>query len=284
MKPGPLVLLTLLAVLHLTGAVASENSIAFLGPKGSYSDQAASEYASRAKLTGTIPLGTITQIAQSVRDGRVQYGLLPFENSIGGFVGETHRLLLSPQDAGCHVIAEVTLSISNNLLVKPGTRPSDLRKIISHPEALRESANWLKANFPQLPQEGVSSTAAIASAAASNVYQLKVLFPDIQDDQRNATTFLIVQAAGRDFLEQHPTRLIVRLDSSQDDDALTRLVEALHRLSFTLTNVDSGPTGKLGSYRFALVFDSKSDADLEQIQSTLRPISASLIGAYRPSR
>ena len=80
------------------------------------------------------------------------------------------------------------------------------------------------------------------------------------------------------FLEQHPTPLIVRLDSSQDDDALTRLVEALHRLSFTLANVDSGPTGKLGSYRFALVFDSKSDGDLEQIQSTLRPTSASLIG------
>jgi len=284
MKPGPRVLLTLLAVLRLPGAMASENSIAFLGPKGSYSDQAASEYVSRADLAGTTPLDTITQIALSVRNVRVQYGLLPFENSIGGFVGETHRLLLAPQDPGWHVIADVTVAISNNLLVKPGTRPSDLKKIISHPEALRESANWLKANFPQLPQEGVSSTAAIASAAASNVYQLKVLFQDIQDDQRNATTFLIVQAAGRDFLEQHPTRLIVRLDSSQDDDALTRLVEALHRLSFTLTNVDSGPTGKLGSYRFALVFDSKSDADLEQIQSTLRPISASLIGAYRPSR
>jgi len=184
------------------------------------------------------------------------------------------------------VIAEVTLSISNNLLVKPGTRPSDLRKIISHPEALRESANWLKANFPQLPQEGVNSTAAaaeavakgdgtiaaIASTAAASVYELKVLFPDIQDDQGNATTFLIAQAAGRDFLEQHPSRLIVRLDSSRDDGALTRLVEALHRLSFTLTNVDSGSTGKPGSYQFALVFDAESDADL-----------ASLIGAHRPS-
>jgi prephenate dehydratase len=298
MKPGLRVLLTLLALLRLPGAVASENSIAFLGPKGSYSDQAASEYVSRSDVAGTIALDTITQIALSVRNGRVQYGLLPFENSIGGFVGETHRLLLAPQDPGWHVIADVTIAISNNLLVKPGTRPSDLRKIISHPEALRESANWLKANFPQLPQEGVSSTAAaaeavaqgdgtiaaIASAAAANVYQLRVLFPDIQDDQSNATTFLIAQAAGRDFSEQHPTRLIVRLDSSQDDDALTRLVEALHRLSFTLTNVDSGPTGNLGSYRFALVFDSKSDADLEQIQSTLRPTGAWLIGAYRPSR
>ena len=57
MKPGPWILLTLLAVLHLPRAVASENSIAFLGPKGSYSDQAASDYASRAELSGTTPLG-----------------------------------------------------------------------------------------------------------------------------------------------------------------------------------------------------------------------------------
>src|SRR5438445_2898000 len=106
MKPGPRVLLTLLAVLRLPGAMASENSIAFLGPKGSYSDQAASEYVSRADLAGTTPLDTITQIALSVRNVRVQYGLLPFENSIGGFVGETHRLLLAPQDPGWHVIAD----------------------------------------------------------------------------------------------------------------------------------------------------------------------------------
>jgi prephenate dehydratase len=296
MKPSR-VLLSLVAAVRLSSAAASENSIAFLGPKGSYSDQAASEYVSRADLAGATPLDTITQIALAVRNGQVQYGLLPFENSIGGFVGETHRLLLAPQDPDWHVIADVTISISNNLLVKPGTRPSDLRKIISHPEALRESANWLKANFPQLPQEGVSSTAAAAEAVAksdgtiaaiastdsADVYQLTVLFPDIEDDRRNATTFLVAQAADRDFSEQHPSRLIVRLDSSQDEEALTRLVETLHRVSFTLTNIDGASTGKLGAYRFALVFDSKCGADLEQIQARLRSTSASLIGAYRPS-
>jgi prephenate dehydratase len=296
MKPSR-VLLSLVAAVRLSSAAASENGIAFLGPKGSYSDQAASEYVSRADLAGATPLDTITQIALAVRNGQVQYGLLPFENSIGGFVGETHRLLLAPQDPDWHVIADVTISISNNLLVKPGTRPSDLRKIISHPEALRESANWLKANFPQLPQEGVSSTAAAAEAVAksdgtiaaiastdsADVYQLTVLFPDIEDDRRNATTFLVAQAADRDFSEQHPSRLIVRLDSSQDEEALTRLVETLHRVSFTLTNIDGASTGKLGAYRFALVFDSKCGADLEQIQARLRSTSASLIGAYRPS-
>jgi len=297
MNPGAPVLSALLAALYLTRAAASEATVAFLGPKGSYSDEAATEYASRADITGTTPLPTITEIAQFVRDGRVQFGLLPFENSIGGFVAETHRLLLAPQDPGWRVIANVTISISNNFLVKPGTRASDLRKVVSHPEALKGCASWLKANFPQLPREEVSSTAAaaaavsksdgrmaaIASSAAARVYQLQVLFPNIQDDQHNATNFLVIQAAGRDFLEQNPTRLIVRLDVAQGADALTRLLEALQHLSFALTSVDSAPSGTLGSYRFALILDSPCGANLRQIQATLRPTGAFLIGAYRLS-
>lgn len=297
MNPSAPVLLSLLAALYLTRAAASEASVAFLGPKGSYSDEAATEYASRADITGTTPLTTITEIAQFVRDSRVQFGVLPFENSIGGFVGETHRLLLAPQDPGWRVIADVTISISNNLLVKPGTRASDVRKVVSHPEALKECASWLKANFPQLPGEDVSSTAAaaeavsksdgtvaaIASSAAARIYQLQVLCPNIQDDQHNATNFLVTQAAGRDFPEQNPTRLIVRLDVAQGADTLTRLLEALRHLSFALTSVDSVPSGTLGSYRFALILDSTCGANLIQIQTTLRPTGAALIGAYRRS-
>ena len=76
MKLSTQVFLSLLAAVHLADAAGSETDVAYLGPKGSYSDQAATEYASRAGLTGTTPLGTIALIAQSVRDGRVQYGLL----------------------------------------------------------------------------------------------------------------------------------------------------------------------------------------------------------------
>jgi prephenate dehydratase len=182
-------------------------------------------------------------------------------------------------------------------LVKSGTRASDIRKILSHPEALKQSANWLKTNFYGVPQENVNSTAeaaeevakgdgtiaAIGSPEAANVYHLQVLFPNIEDDHRDATTFLVVQAAGRGFLEQDPTRLIVRLDVSHGGDALTRLLEDLHHLSFTLTNVDSMPTGELGMYRFALILDFECGANLEQIQTTLRPTGALLIGASRPS-
>jgi prephenate dehydratase len=182
-------LLAVLSALSLTG-IAFAGDLVFLGPRGSYSEEAASQYVSRAHLDTTIPLTTITEIAQSVGEGREQFGLLPFENSTGGFVGETHKLLLASQDPGWRVVGDVTVSISNNLLVKPGTRASDLRKIISHPEALKECANWLKTKFPQLGQESMSSTAAaaeavskgdgtiaaIASPAAARVYGLQILF------------------------------------------------------------------------------------------------------------
>jgi prephenate dehydratase len=214
------VLWAVLGALYLTGnpvGLASEatlhGDLAFLGPKGSYSDEAAIKYVSRKHLDSTTALTTITEIAQSVGEGRVEFGLLPFENSIGGLVGETQKLLLVAQDPEWRVIADVTIPISNNLLVKAGTKPSDLRKIVSHPEALKECANWLKTNFPQLIQESMSSTAAaagavskgdgtiaaIASPAAARVYQLQVLFPNIQDDQHNATNLVVIQAAERDF-------------------------------------------------------------------------------------
>jgi len=69
MNPSTPVLLVLLAALYLTRAAASDATVAFLGPKGSYSDEAATDYASRADITGKSPLTTITEVARFVRDG-----------------------------------------------------------------------------------------------------------------------------------------------------------------------------------------------------------------------
>jgi prephenate dehydratase len=201
MNPRSPSLFAVFTALLVARVAAVEPNLAFLGPKGSYSDEAANEYASHAHVTGTIPLKTITEIAEAVRDGRVQFGLLPFENSIGGFVGETQKDLLAARDPGWRMVGDITIPISNNLSVKPGTKASDLKKIVSHPAALKECGKWLKTNLPQLPQEEVSSTAAaaeavsksdgtiaaIASSAAANVYQLQILFPNIQDDHSSWT-------------------------------------------------------------------------------------------------
>jgi prephenate dehydratase len=297
MDSRPPILLAVFGALLLTQMAASASDLAFLGPKGSYSDEAATISASRDHITGTLPLSTISAIAESVRDGRVEFGLLPFENSIGGFVGETQKLLLAAPDLGWRVIGDITIPISNNLLVKPGTKASDLKKVISHPEALKECAKWLKTNFPELAQEEVSSTAAaaeavskgdgtiaaIASPAAASVYQLQILFSNIEDNRSNATNFVVIEGARRDFSERNPTRLVVRIEAASGTDIFARLLDALNRLSFNLTSADSVATGTPGSHRFALILDSKKGTDLDQIQDLLRPTGAVLVRAYRPS-
>ncbi len=296
MDSRPPILLAVFGALLLTQIAASASDLAFLGPKGSYSDEAATIWASRDHITGTLPLSTISSIAESARDGRVEFGLLPFENSIGGFVGETQKLLLAA-DLGWRIIGDITIPISNNLLVKPGAKASDLKKVISHPEALKECAKWLKTNFPELAQEEVSSTAAaaeavskgdgtiaaIASPAAASVYQLQILFSNIEDDRSNATNFVVIEGAGGNFSEQNPTRLVVRIEAASGTDIFARLLDALNRLSFSLTSAASVATGSLGSHRFALILDSKKGTDLGQIQDLLRPTGAVLVGAYRPS-
>ncbi|MFY9986598.1 MAG: prephenate dehydratase domain-containing protein [Chthoniobacterales bacterium] len=296
MDSRPPIRLAVFGALLLTQIAASASDLAFLGPKGSYSDEAATIWASRDHITGTLPLSTISSIAESARDGRVEFGLLPFENSIGGFVGETQKLLLAA-DLGWRIIGDITIPISNNLLVKPGTKASDLKKVISHPEALKECAKWLKTNFPELAQEEVSSTAAaaeavskgdgtiaaIASPAAASVYQLQILFSNIEDDRSNATNFVVIEGAGGNFSEQNPTRLVVRIEAASGTDIFARLLDALNRLSFSLTSAASVATGSLGSHRFALILDSKKGTDLGQIQDLLRPTGAVLVGAYRPS-
>lgn len=297
MDSRPPILLAFFGALLLTQIAASASDLAFLGPKGSYSDEAATELASRDHLTGTLPLSTTSAIAESVRDGRVEFGLLPFENSVGGFVGETQKLLLAAPDLGWRIIGDITIPISNNLLVKPGTKASDLKKVLSHPEALKECTKWLKTNFPELAQEEVSSTAAaaeavskgdgtiaaIASPAAASVYQLQILFSNIEDERSNATNFVVIEGAGRNFSEQNPTRLAVRIEAASGTDTFARLLDALNHLSFNLTSAASVATGTLGSHRFALVLDSKKGTDLGQIQDLLRPTGAELVGAYRPS-
>lgn len=76
--------------------------------------------------------------------------------------------LLFLHGTGWRVIVDVTISISKNLLVKPETRASDLRKVVSHPEALKACASWLKANVPQLPREDVSSRYCFQTSRTTN--------------------------------------------------------------------------------------------------------------------
>lgn len=282
--------------LLLTSSLASAASLEYLGPKGTYSDQAAQLYAAQAGLTVGQALPTITAISTAVAAGQSQYGLIPNENSVGAFVAETSGLL-AKGDPGWRIVGELALPISNTLLVKPGTPASAVKTIISHPQPFKQSAGYLAKTFPNVARQEVASTAAAAEAvskgdgttaaisapAAAGVYGLEVLAADIQDDKTNATSFWAVQRAGQAFPAKLPNRLVVMLDAPVGSPALGEVVSGLRALGFTTRNVQSWPLGGgLGGYRFVIGFDSTHGYPLDRVERTVAATQkALLLGAWR---
>ncbi|MBB6097167.1 prephenate dehydratase [Deinobacterium chartae] len=287
-------------VLAVSGASLAAD-LAYLGPRGTYSDQAAALYASsHPGLDRTVPLSTITEVATQVAEGKMPYGLLPSENTSGAFVAETYGLLLKPEP-GWRVIGEIALPISNNLMVKPGTKFEDIKTIYSHPQPVRQSAGFLKSRFPNTPiietkstaaaaeevAKGDGTSAALSAPAAAGVYGLEVLAADTQDDKANTTNFWAIQKAGLEFPEKNPTHLLVTLEAPAGSSTLSSLFTRLRALGFNAVNVESQPMGgALYAYRYAAVFSSKTGNDIAKVQAALEAAASNggktlLVGAWR---
>ena len=177
--------------------------IAFLGPVGTYSQQAAkTQFGSGAELH---PFASIDAVFDEVERGRTDYGVVPVENSTEGVVAQTlDRFVSSPLT----IKAEVVLRIDHCLLAREA-RPRRLRRIVSHPQSLAQCRTWLSQHYPGVPLEEVASnavaaataaqqagTGAIASRQAAERYGLSVIATSIQDLPNNVTRFLVISGDG----------------------------------------------------------------------------------------
>jgi prephenate dehydratase len=136
-----------LSIVTQINSVTAE-TFGYLGPQGTYSQQATEVYQSRVPgFDIAIPYNTITAVTTAVKSGEVPRGLIPAENSDSGFVSETYRLIFEKLDPGWRVIDEVTIPITSSLLVKSGTQALHIKQIISHPNALRGVATSRRAKF-----------------------------------------------------------------------------------------------------------------------------------------
>lgn len=235
--------------------------VAFLGPQATFTHVAAmQQFGLSAQL---LPQKSIPAIFDEVIRDRVNYGVVPVENSTEGIVSHTLDMFM---ESDLKIIAEVLLEISHDLLSVSGNM-EEIRKVLSHPQALAQCRHWLEENLPDVPLIDASSTAqaaqaavedpsiaAIASGAAATLYGLKVVKKKIQDQASNFTRFLIIGKKTPPPCGKDKTSVMFRI--KDEPGILYRMLEPFSKRQLNLSKIESRPLKKKAwEYIFFLDFD-----------------------------
>ena len=235
--------------------------IAFLGPVGTFSEEAALRYDPRGEFE---PFPSIPAVAKAVISGMAEEGVVPIENSLEGAVTYTLDILI--EQAGLFIRQELVLLIDHCLLVKHGTRAEDVQTVYSHPQALGQCRSFLERCFPRAQLIASLSTvaavedmknspmpaAAISPARAAELHGMLILAREIQDSPSNATRFVILAKADHVPTGRDKTSLCF---SFQEDSPglLYNVMGEFARRKINLAKVESRPTKKsLGQYIFLI--------------------------------
>lgn len=189
--------------------------VAYLGPEGTFSQAAAiKQFGLGAQ---TLAVSTIADVFKAVETGRVDYGVVPIENSTEGAITVTQDLLLK---TSLQICGEVNLAIHHALLSKQADY-SKIKQVVAHPQALAQCRDSLANNLPwakQIPMDSNAAaavyaseredTAAIASEQASHLYDLKVLINGIEDQPDNTTRFWVMARHSSGVSGQDKTSII----------------------------------------------------------------------------
>ena len=232
--------------------------VAFLGPEGTFTSQAASRAAAGADR---IALPTIPEVIAAVRNGDAEAGVVPMENSIEGTVNLTLDDLAFGAP-GAYIRGEITMPISMNLLVRRGATLADITAVRSQPHALAQCRGWLRANLADAQlqaatstaeaareaAEGDGSVAALGPAVAGERFGLDLLAADIHDHEGNATRFVVLGTAIAPHTGADKTSLVVFFGEDRPG-LLLRILDEFALRSINLTKIESRPTKQaLGEY------------------------------------
>jgi prephenate dehydratase len=173
--------------------------LAYSGIKGSFSEEAAIAYDPNAELLPALDMdGTL----EAVNQGTADLGIFPVTNSTGGLV-ETAYEAMGRHDF--QLVDKLPFEVNQCLLALPNTKPEDIKKIASHPQALTQCKNYLSKTFPnaELVEWSDTATAArdlkeksiavLAPAQSAKEYGLEILAEKVQDEHPNITTFIIIK-------------------------------------------------------------------------------------------
>lgn len=267
----------------------SELTVAYLGPQGSFSEEAALKHFGHAITR--VRCDSFDEVFRAVEAGQANAGMVPVENSTEGAVNRTLDLLLhSP----LKVLGERSLRIHHNLLTQSGTLDG-VTRVMAHPQALAQCQDWLTRNQPGLLRETASSNAeaarlasldptiaAIAGDGAAQAWGLGVAMPGIQDDAQNRTRFLAIGQIETLPSGDDKTSLILAVPNRPG--AVYDMLSPLAANGVSMTRLESRParTGQWEYYFYIDLMGHRDEPAVAQALSDLKRQVAffKVLGSY----
>ena len=233
--------------------------LAYFGPAGTYSEEAALLYDANAELK---PFPTIAAVGLAVSSEITDEGVVPIENSLEGSVTFTLDLLIRESQLSIH--REVVLPINHFLMVKPGTRHAEIQVVYSHPQSLAQCREFLERSLPKAQQiaslsnsaavfdmqESSVAAAAIAPRRAADLYHAEIIDGNVQDVANNVTRFAVL--ARQDHPPTGNDKTSICFSYPQDAPGLLyRTMGEFATRNINLFKIESRPTRQsLGEYIF----------------------------------
>ena len=259
--------------------------IAFLGPEGTFSEQALLTQADYAEME-LVPYRAIPDVLHAVSDGAVDVGFVPIENAIEGSVNVTLDALIFDHDLKMQ--REVVIPIVMCLLAPPGTALADVQRVVSIPVATAQCRGFLAERLPGVTELAANSTAeaarivaaeadgqtaAIGTSLAGKVHGLEILAEDIEDHVDNQTRFVALTRAGIPAPTGHDKTSIVVFQKADAPGSLLTILQEFAARGINLTRLESRPTKRgLGDYCF--IIDLEGHIGDELVADALRDLKS----------
>ncbi len=264
-------------------------NIAFLGPEGTFTQEAALKHFGHSVTT--TPLRAIDEVFREVESGAAHYGVVPIENSTEGVVNHTLDMFMA---SPLIINGEVELRIHHHLLCSH----DDILRIVrvcSHQQSLAQCREWLDTNLPGIETVTVSSNAeacrrvvsdpemaAIAGDLAAEKYSLKILHANIEDHPNNTTRFLIIGRRSVPPSGNDKTTLLV--SARNKPGSLFRLLAPLARNNVSMTRIESRPSHCV-NWEYVFFLDIEGHKDSENLTEALNELQLeadlfNILGSY----
>jgi len=241
-----------------SAALVDPQAIAFMGPAGSFTHQAALKHFGSACTCQAA--GSIGDVFRLVAKGEAKFGVVPVENSNEGMVSYTLDMFI---DSGVTICAEVCLDIHQNLLSK--STIDKVKKVYSMPMVWGQCRNWLEKHLPRATQVDVYSTAraaelaarerhtaAIGSTLAADIFKLPIRARAIEDFHRNITRFLVIGA--RPAPRRARSKTSIMFSIMHRAGALYGALKPFRDARINLTKIESRPS-KIKAWEYYFFVD-----------------------------